>query len=199
MFESTPAPLAALVLAAGAGARMGRPKARIVWRGRSFARHAVALAEAAGCDPIVVVEGAAALSERDLGPAIGVVNPTWPEGQADSLRRGLAELLLRAPGRPVLVLTVDRPHLAPATVVALADAARAAPTQVWQPTHGGRRGHPIVYPAALVPTLVALPPDATPRDLLARPEVAVLRRTLAVDDPAVLDNIDLPADLARLE
>ncbi len=192
-------PLAALVLAAGAGARMGRPKATIVWRGRSFARHAVALAEAAGCDPVVVVEGAAPLSPDDLGPALKVSNPTWPNGQADSLRRGLAALLERAPGRPVLVLTVDRPHLAAATVAALAAAAGGAPAHVWQPSHAGRRGHPIVYPAALIPTLAALPPDATPRDLLARPEVAVLRRTLAVDDPAVLDNIDLPADLARLE
>lgn len=192
-------PLAALVLAAGAGARMGRPKALIAWRGRSFVRHAIALAEAAGCAPILAVEGAAELPPAELGPASKLTNPTWPNGQADSLRRGLAELLLRAPGAPVLVLTVDRPHLAPATVVALATAARASPSQIWQPSHAGRRGHPIVYPAALLPILAALPPDQTPRDLLARPDVAVLRRTLAVDDPAVLDNIDLPADLARLE
>lgn len=192
-------PLAALVLAAGAGARMGRPKALIAWRGRSFVRHAIALAEAAGCDPILAVEGAAELPAAELGPALKLTNPTWPSGQSDSLRRGLAALLSRAPGAPVLVLTVDRPHLAPATVVALATAARASPSQIWQPSHAGRRGHPIVYPAALLPILAALPPDQTPRDLLARPDVAVLRRTLAVDDPAVLDNIDLPADLARLE
>jgi CTP:molybdopterin cytidylyltransferase MocA len=54
----------------------------------------------------------------------------------------------------------------------------------------------VIWPAALVPELLALAPDATPRDLLARrPE---LRRTLTVDDPAVLDNLDTPADLSRL-
>ena len=37
-----------------------------------------------------------------------------------------------------------------------------------------------------------------PRDVLARPAVTALRRTLEVDDPAVLDNLDRPEDLARL-
>lgn len=189
-------PLAALVLAAGAGARMGAAKALLRWRGRSFVRHAVALAEAAGCDPIVAVEGAVALPDVELGPAARVVNPTWPDGQSDSLRRGLAAVHARAPGRPVLVLTVDRPHVRPATVAALAAAARAAPEHVWQPLHAGRRGHPLIWPAALIPELLALAPDETPRDLLARhPD---LRRALDVDDPAVLDNLDRPEDLARL-
>jgi molybdenum cofactor cytidylyltransferase len=188
--------LAAVVLAAGAGARMGRPKALLEWRGRSFVRHAVALAEAAGAAPIVVVEGAVELAASELGPALKVVNPTWPKGQADSLRRGLGALAGEDVG--VLVLTVDRPHVRAETAAALAAAWRAAPTQIWQPRHAGRRGHPIVYPAALVPELRALGPDESPRDLLRRPAVAALRQELEVEDPAVLDNLDRPADLARL-
>ena len=190
--------LGAVVLAAGAGERMGRPKALLEWRGRSFVRHAVAQAEAAEASPIVVVEGAVVIPAEDLGPAIKVTNPTWPQGQMDSLRRGLVELDMLAPGCAALVLTVDRPHVRPETVAALAAAFRAAPPQVWQPEHGGRRGHPLIWPAMLVPQLLALGPGDSPRDLLGRPEVTGLRRALAVDDPAVLDNLDRPADLARL-
>lgn len=186
------------MLAAGASSRMGRPKALLAWRGRSFLRHVVALAEAARADPIAVVAGAVALPPGDLGPALAIVNPTWPKGQTNSLLRGLAALATRAPGSAVLVLTVDRPHLRPATVMALAAASRAAPNQIWQPTVAGRRGHPLIYPAALIPALLDLGEDETPRDLLHRPAVAALRRTLEVDDPAVLDNLDQPADLARL-
>jgi CTP:molybdopterin cytidylyltransferase MocA len=189
-------PLAGLVLAAGAGARMGRPKALIGWRGRSFLRHAVALAEAAGCDPIVAVEGAVHLPAAELGPAERAINPTWPRGQADSLRRGLQAVHARVPGRAVLVLTVDRPHVRAATVAALAAAARTVPECIWQPVHAGRRGHPLIWPAALIPELLALAADETPRDLLARHPG--LRRTVEVDDPAVLDNLDRPEDLARL-
>ena len=190
--------LAAVVLAAGAGARMGRPKALIEWRGRPFVRHVVALAEAAEASPIVVVEGAVSIPPAALGPAIKVTNETWPEGQASSLRRGLAELARLTPGCAALVLTVDRPHVRPATVAALAAAFRAAPTQIWQPTFAGKRGHPLVWPAALLPELLALGPDASPRDLLGRPAVTLLRRSIEVDDPAVLDNLDRPDDLARL-
>lgn len=187
--------LAALVLAAGEGARMGRPKATIHWRGRSFARHAVALAEAAGCAPIVAVSGAIRLTPDDLGPAEEVWHEGWPQGQMSSLRRGLGAL---PPGRGVLLLTVDRPHLRRDTAVALAAAAREAPTAIWQPLHEGRRGHPLVYPADLIPLLVALPLATSPRELLARPEISARRRFLPTADPAVLDNIDRPEDLSRL-
>jgi hypothetical protein len=54
---------AAVVLAAGASTRMGRPKALLRHGERSFVACAVELAVAAGCAPIVVVTGAQALSE----------------------------------------------------------------------------------------------------------------------------------------
>lgn len=186
----TPPP-AAVVLAAGASTRMGQPKPLLRHRGRTFVGCAVDLAVAAGCAPIVVVTGAVDLPAEP--PAIQVHNPTWPLGQLGSLQRGLAAL-----GDPngVLVLTVDRPHLRPDTVIALVAAFRAAPHLLWQPEHRGRRGHPQIYPAALLPALAALPPDASPRALLA--EHAALRRTLALDDPAVLDNLDRPEDLVHL-
>ncbi len=183
--------LAAVVLAAGASTRMGRPKALLKLHGRSFVGCAVDLAVAAGCAPIAVVTGAIDLPDEP--GTLRVHNPDWPLGQLGSLQRGLAAL-----GDPtgVLVLTVDRPHLRPDTVVALVAAFRGAPDCLWQPEHRGRRGHPQIYPAALLPALAALPPDASPRDLIAGH--AALRRTLAVDDPAVLDNLDRPEDLARL-
>ena len=189
----TPPP-AAIVLAAGASTRMGRPKALLAHAGRSFVACAVELAAAAGCAPIVVVTGAQALDPEALAPARLVHNPTWPQGQLSSLQRGLAALA--GPVSGVLVLTVDRPHLRPATVAALVAAFRGAPSYLWQPEQGGRRGHPLIYPAALLPALLALPASADPRELVRRHDD--LRRGLAVDDPAIFDNLDRPEDLARL-
>ena len=185
---------AAVVLAAGASTRMGRPKALLRHQGRSFVACAVELARAAGCAPIVVVTGAQPLADEPLAPAVRVHNERWQLGQLSSLQRGLAALPAGASG--VLVLTVDRPHVQPATVAALVAAFRGAPTFAWQPEHAGRRGHPQIYPAALLPALAALPPERDPRELLR--SHAALRRTLAVDDPAILDNLDTPQDLARL-
>lgn len=183
---------AAIVLAAGASTRMGRPKALLRHGERSFVACAVDLAAAAGCAPIVVVTGAQTISEPLAATLIH--NETWPLGPLSSLQRGLAAITGDITG--VLVLTVDRPHLRPTTIVALVAAFRGAPTHIWQPEYAGQRGHPLIWPAALLPALRALPPDGDPRPLLR--EHTASRRSLMVDDPATLDNLDRPEDLARL-
>lgn len=188
--------LAAVVLAAGASTRMGRPKALLRWRGRPFVVHAIAQAAAAGARPVIVVEGAVSLPAEALHGAQKVRNEAWAEGPLGSLQAGLRALV--DGGHGVLVLTVDRPHVRAETLAALGEAAAADPRAIWQPRHDTRRGHPIVHPADLVPGLVALRPPDTPRTLLSLPQVAARRRFIDVDDPAVLDNLDRPEDLARL-
>jgi molybdenum cofactor cytidylyltransferase len=194
--------LAAVVLAAGASTRMGRPKALLRWRGRPFVWHVVEQARVAGASPVIVVEGAVVLPVEELGGATVVRNEAWADGPLGSLQvglRALEEVWAQAGVRaPVLVLTVDRPHLRAETLRALARALEAEPTAVWQPRLGEQRGHPIVYPADLAPALIALQPPETPRTLLAQPEVAPRRRQIDVDDPAVLDNLDAQEDLVRL-
>lgn len=190
--------LAAVVLAAGASTRMGRPKALLRWRGRPFAWHVLQQAHAAGAEPVIVVEGAVALPREAVQGATVVRNEAWADGPLGSLQVGLRALREAGAEGPVLVLTVDRPHLRAETLRALAEAVAAEPRAIWQPRIGGRRGHPIVYPADLVPALLELQPPRTPRTLLAEPEIATRRRQIDVDDPAVLDNLDAPQDLERL-
>lgn len=190
--------LAAVVLAAGASTRMGRPKPLLPWRGRPFVWHVLEQARAAGAELSIVVEGAVALPREVLGSAIVVRNEAWAEGPLGSLQVGLRAVIDAGVASPVLVLTVDRPHVHADTLRALARAVDDEPTAVWQPRLGGRRGHPIVYPADLVASLVALRPPATPRDLLAAPEVASRRRQVEVDDLAVFDNLDTPEALQGL-
>ncbi|MCB9750383.1 MAG: nucleotidyltransferase family protein [Myxococcales bacterium] len=192
---------AAIVLAAGASSRMGQAKALLRWRGESFLRRTIWLAEQAGCAPIVVVEGAAALPAEELGGAALARNETWSNGQFSSLRCGLAWLARHAtPEHGALVLTVDRPHVRADTVRELLAAHRRAPRGIYQPAHAGRRGHPILFPSFLRTVLLALPAhgDNSPRVLFRLPEVGALRRSVAVDDPAVLENIDTPEDYRRL-
>ena len=184
---------AAIVLAAGASTRMGRPKALEPWRGRPFVAHCIALA--AGCSPIVVVSGAAALPASATEGAEVVRNEDWAQGQMSSLRVGLAAI---PEDRAVLVLTVDRPHIRPDVIAALVDAWKCEPDTIWQPRIGERRGHPILYPADVACLLATSAEHETQRDVLSRPEVAARRRTVDTDDPAVCDNLDRPEDLARL-
>lgn len=197
-----PPSVAAIVLAAGASTRMGTPKALLVRGGTTFIRGLVDLSEASGCAPVIVVAGAIELPPEACGGAMIVENAAWPKGQLSSLQVGVRALagLADAAVSGALVLTVDRPHLRRATVDALLAAHREDPAAILQPTRGGRRGHPILYPAAVFAGLLGLDAEAGPRAWLRSEEIARLRRgvELAAEDPAIFDNVDTPADLVRL-
>jgi CTP:molybdopterin cytidylyltransferase MocA len=184
--------VAAIVLAAGASVRMGMPKPLVQWRGRPFVRHVIDTLFAAGCDPIAVVEGAHALPDDAITPALRVTHPGWADGPLSSLQAGLRAL----PPGPVLVCTVDRPHVAVATVRALLDAHVDDRDAIVQPTQDGRRGHPLLLPATMREVVLAAAPTAQLREVLAGAQAP--RREIPVGDPAVLENLDAPSDLARL-
>ncbi len=184
--------VAAVVLAAGASSRMGRPKALIEWQGRPFFVHCSARASAVGCGPVVVVWGATPLPEQ---MATLVQNPSWHDGPLSSLQAGLRTVMPAAPSA-VLVLTVDRPHVRVDTLALLLATHATAPEHVVQPEHGGRRGHPILLPALVLNDVLALPATDTLRSVVGRADVQ--RTCVSVDDASVLDNLDTPSDLQRL-
>ncbi|HEX4705797.1 MAG TPA: NTP transferase domain-containing protein, partial [Pseudonocardiaceae bacterium] len=87
--------VAGLLLAAGAGRRMGMPKALVSHGGRLFVESAADVLTDAGCRPVVVVLGARADTVRARARLAGCVlvdNPDWPEGMGSSVRVGLAAL-----------------------------------------------------------------------------------------------------------
>jgi CTP:molybdopterin cytidylyltransferase MocA len=189
--------LVAVILAAGASTRMGRPKALLEWRGHTFLAHAVALVQRMRPARVVVVQGAVPLPGEAWAGAELVHHPGWARGPSTSLQAGLAALADEVDAA-VVVHGVDRPHVLPATADALAAAWSTEPGAIWQPRHAGRSGHPVVWPADLVARLRALPEDASPRTVLYAPDVTDRRRYVDVADPAVLDNLDRPDDLDRL-
>jgi CTP:molybdopterin cytidylyltransferase MocA len=83
-----PAPLSALVLAAGAARRYGSPKALALWRGKPLLQHTLdALAPLA---PVTLVLGAEAARIREWVVVTGpiVTHDDWSEGLAELDSRG---------------------------------------------------------------------------------------------------------------
>jgi len=186
--------LAAVVLAAGAGARLGGvAKALLPAGDASFLARIAATARAAAVGELVVVVGppfgpAVAAAARGLGATV-VDNPDPARGMASSVALGFGALAARGPAAPAAALLwpVDHPRVAVATVARLI--ARGAGV----PVHAGRGGHPALVPARLFAALAgcAAAPDG------AR---GVLRGELPripVDDPGVVADVDVPADLER--
>ena len=136
-----------VVLAAGAGTRMGRPKALLSTPdGASWVTVASELLLDAGCDRVVVVLGASASSVIMPTDAsiTSVVNADWASGMASSLRVGLeAAGLDAAPDDAALVTVVDMPELP----VAVARRVIATGAPLASAVFDGRPGHPVLIAA----------------------------------------------------
>ncbi len=167
------AQVAAAVLAAGAGRRMGTPKAELVVSGIRLLDRAVAVVSGAGCNPVYAVVRAGV----QVDGALTVVNPEPERG----MRSSLAVAVEAAAGEQALaVLLVDVPGIDAGAVAATAAAWR--PGRIAVASYDGRRGHPTVMAPELWREALELAgPDEGARALLrARPdlvdEVAVTGR-----------------------
>ena len=164
--------VAGLVLAAGGGRRMGRPKALVVSDGGSWLGRAVAALAAGGCHPVVVALGAQASDARPLvPPGVHVVVVTgWERGVAESLRQGLdAVEVASRDAEGVIVTLVDLPGLrAEAIARVVGNDVGDRRSTLRQARYAGRPGHPVLLGREhWGPLRDALRADVGARDYLA--------------------------------
>lgn len=193
-------PLAAVVLAAGAGSRFGGGKLTTPWRDGALIDGALASACAAPVRQVTVVTGAdakveaavRAFAERAGEQArLSVIHcPDHAEGMGATLRAGIASLAPDIAG--AFVFLGDMPLVPPDVTPTLAAAVRAgAPAAA--PTFEGQRGHPVLFAASLFEPLRALKGDEGARQVLRGLGDALA--LVPTDDPGVLVDIDRPEDL----
>jgi len=185
-----------VVLAGGAGRRIGGAKAIVELRGEPLVRYPLRALQAVLAEVVVVAKQA-----TDLPPLPGV--PIWLEpaqprhplaGIVHALEAAGAAAGIEGPGREILVAAGDLPFVDPALVERLAHAdAGGAPALV--PRVDGRL-QPLLAryaPAAHAPLAAALAHDPLPALTDA---VAALRpRILELDDTRPFFNVNAPEDL----
>jgi len=133
-----------LLLAAGAGRRMGRPKALV----ENWLVDSVTVLRDGGCNRVLVVLGAAAdqASRLLVGHDVDiVVAEDWDEGMGASLRTGLAALgeAGDAAVAATLVSLVDLPDVGSDVVRRLLDRPVTAATLA-RASYAGTPGHPVL-------------------------------------------------------
>ena len=179
---------AAIILAAGASARLGEPKQLIEFGGETLLDRAVRIATEAGCSPVLVVLGAAlprVVTHSRLEGAIKVINRDWQQGMASSIVRGIEILqCIAAKAGGVVLMTCDQPAVTADHVRAL-----ASDSEPRASSYAGRRGIPAYFPAASFPALANLAGDAGARELL--------KDALALELAGGEVDIDTADDLAR--
>ncbi len=191
----------AVILAAGASARMGRPKALLPLGDPDdvFVTHLAATLLSGGADDLVVVVGAQAAEIEAAVARSGqrarlVRNPHHDQGQLSSLIVAL-DVVDRPGVRAVMVAPVDMPLVKGETVRALFDAYRRGRHLVVRPAAGDRHGHPVIFDRTLFRELRAADARVGARGVVAAHPERVLN--LPVTDPGAFADIDTPDDYRR--
>jgi molybdenum cofactor cytidylyltransferase len=186
--------IAGIILAAGRASRMGRDKRLEKVDGVPMILRAVAAAQGAGLDPVVVVTGPEPLALLPDGLQ-SIANPQPERGMASTLALGVAAL--PADADAVVVLLADMPRVAARHVTALIDAFDpASGREIAVPVCGGRRGNPVLLGRRFFAEMQGLTGDKGARGLLV--QHAALVAEVGCDD-AVLIDVDTPEDLKMVE
>ncbi|NLE76206.1 MAG: HAD-IIA family hydrolase, partial [Chloroflexi bacterium] len=191
------ASVAAVILAAGASRRMGRPKQLLRWGpGQpTLLAHTLAEVQRAPFAQVIVVLGWQA--ERMLPEVEGVgvttvVNPAWAEGLSSSLRAGLEAMDPQV--QAALFVLADQPGLTADLLQRLVGAYTATGGPIVAPTLEGQPRPPVLFDRALFPALRALRGDQGGRSLLHSGQHRLVG--VAVNEEWAVRDMDTPADYA---
>ena len=180
----------ALLLAAGQGSRFGRDKRLASMPdGRSVLTHTLSAIKSAGLPVLACV--------RPEDPALAELRginlcrcKCAAEGMGSVLAEGVAVI---DHWDAVMIALADMPWVKADTYRQLARYASRSGIRV--PTLGGHRGNPVLFGAAFFPLLMQLAGDRGARTVLQSQAGAV--REVAVTDPGIFRDVDVPADLRR--
>lgn len=198
-----PAPIAALILAAGQSSR-------------SAPHHKLLVADAAGTpmiartlqavcastvDHVVIVLGHRVAELRAAidahGPYARPVSVTVAADHATGLSASLRAGLRAIAGRPatgVLVCLGDMPNLRPDLIDRLITRHRRDTPPVTIPVHAGRQGHPVLWDRTMIPALMTLNGDRGGGALI---RTLGARAAIVPGDETIHEDFDTPARLER--
>lgn len=187
--------VAGILLAAGEGSRLGRPKALVEIGGQRLADRGVALLRAGGTAPVIAVTGAA---HAAIPGARVVHNPAWRTGMGSSLAAGLAAVRSLPPGEcgAAVIALADQPLVGAEAVRRLIAAYRAGAT-IAVAAYAGRPRNPVLIAREHWDEVAgAARGDAGARPFLrAHPDLVT---AVECGDTGSPDDIDTPDDLDRV-
>lgn len=201
--ETARPPLAATILAAGLGQRLGgRPKAALQIDGTSLLERLVSTLRGAGVDAISVVIGPYQDTLLPLVKRCGaqaLLHERPDTSLIESQRLAIQNHGDRHDRYDLLLVLADLPWLTVEDIRLVLEAWRCRPAhiQAQMPLVDGVRGHPLCLSWAAVEQVAATPPQVGIRDWLARHPDRV--QPLLTPQRAYITDLDTPDDLAALQ
>lgn len=190
--------IAAIILAAGKGSRVGAPKWQLLHYGKTFLEIIVDNLFAANIDNIVCVARADSIPPQNSRIQIAI-NPAPEQGMLSSVYYGIANASANHHSNigGYLIAPVDHPFVQAKTLLQLRDVFAINPNCVIVPRHGERNGHPIIIPRHLVlQTAKEYFMEMSLRDFLLKQNAKI--EYVSVSDVGVLQNINTAQDLIAI-
>jgi molybdenum cofactor cytidylyltransferase len=187
-----------IILAAGAATRMGRPKQLLSYQGRSLILHAVEVALASLCQPIIVVMGAYVeqIKPEVMPKAVQVVeNSQWQEGMSSSIRAGIS-MLVKTNSKldAVIISLADQPLVSPQIFNQLIQSYQETQKVIIASKYNETTGVPALFSKALFPELMQLEGDKGAKALIQK----YIDTGLILLIPEAAIDIDTPDDYKQL-
>ncbi|MEY2536926.1 MAG: molybdenum cofactor cytidylyltransferase [Verrucomicrobiota bacterium] len=190
--------IGAVILAAGASSRMGRPKQVLKYGGQTLVRRAALAAQEAGCNPIVVVTGAhvEGLGEELQGLNLREANnPAWESGMGSSIRAGIQAVVKTNDNVTALILMLcDQPFVTSQVLTRLITAHRETGHEIVASNYGETVGVPALFGREFFAELVRLERETGAKQVIQRHPAQVH----LVPFPQGEIDLDTPADFAGL-
>jgi molybdenum cofactor cytidylyltransferase len=195
-----PAQVGAVVLAAGASRRMGQPKMGLPFRGSTVLGTVLTVLDSAGIQQkVVVIGGAKEKVEMILsGLPFAVTRAYNPDFESTEMLHSLQIGMRFLSGEldAFFITLGDQPQIDESIVRALMDEYQRSGSALILPSYQMRRGHPWLVARPFWQELLELPAASTLRDFLNRHQNEM--HYLAVENPAVLADLDTPDDYRRI-
>jgi molybdenum cofactor cytidylyltransferase len=189
--------VSAVILAAGASARMGEQKLLMPWSDETMIRHVVKQVIGADLADVIVVAGGwyTPIKEQiaDL-PVQMVYNPEYEQGEMiTSLQFALRALWPTADA--ALIVLGDQPQIKREIVDQVVDTYYRQQGAIVAPVFNEKRGHPVLIDRRLWRELLAQPAGGAPRTVLNAHEDEIVY--VSVNTDSVIQDIDTPEDYQR--
>ena len=188
--------LAAVILSGGSSSRMGSPKALLPYQGRPFLEHLLDVATHPKIGVRRVVLGAHAEPIAKEVPLKGdevVINDEWEKGQISSIHAAIRSLPAGTDG--MLLCLIDHPLISKDLVNELIQEFYAKHARIILPVYEGRRGHPVIFGAALYDELLQAPMDKGARAVVWAHAAEVVE--IRTDEEGCVLNLNDPETLQR--
>jgi molybdenum cofactor cytidylyltransferase len=181
----------AIILAAGESKRMGRPKMLLPLGEKTIVETVVGTALGSSVDRVLVVLGAERKRISPLlkpFPVATVYNPDFRTGMLSSVQVGFAAL---PEGVEAAVLLLgDQPFVSLGIIDRLCTTHAGSPGCILIPAYEGKRGHPVLIPAAFMDEIPLLSDAVGLRELIHRHEDKIVE--IEMEEDTILLDIDDP-------